>query len=36
MPEQMTVQGEILRNATTNPLDERIDPYQSMGWTPTR
>jgi hypothetical protein len=29
----MTVQGKTGRSATTNPLDERIDPYQSLGWT---
>jgi hypothetical protein len=32
MPERVTVQGKIGRSATTNPLDERIDPYQSIGW----
>jgi hypothetical protein len=29
----VTVQGKIGRSATTNPLDERIDPYQSIGST---
>ncbi len=33
MSERVTVQGKIGRSATTNPLDERIDPYQSIGWT---
>src|SRR5580704_5849003 len=27
-----TVRGKIGRSATTNPLDEGIDPYQSIGW----
>ena len=31
--EQGTVQGKIGRSATTNPLDEGIDPYQGIGWT---
>src|SRR5580692_2666027 len=29
----ITAQGEIGRSATTNPLDEGIDPHQSIGWT---
>jgi hypothetical protein len=29
----MTVQQEADRSATTNPLDERIDPYRGIGWT---
>ena len=33
MSERVTVQGKIGRSATTNPLDEGIDPYQSIGWT---
>src|SRR5208282_5675331 len=33
LSERATVQGKIGRSATTNPLDERIDPYQSIGWT---
>jgi hypothetical protein len=33
MSERVTVQGKIGRSATKNPLDERIDPYQSIGWT---
>jgi hypothetical protein len=33
MSERVTVQGKIGRSATTNPLDERIDRYQSIGWT---
>ena len=33
MSERATVQGKIGRSATTNPLDEGIDPYQSIGWT---
>jgi hypothetical protein len=33
MSERVTVQGKIRRSATTNPLDERIDPYQSIGPT---
>jgi hypothetical protein len=27
------VQRKIGRSATTNPLDEHIDRYQSIGWT---
>jgi hypothetical protein len=33
MSERATVQGKIGRSETTNPLDEGIDPYQSIGWT---
>jgi hypothetical protein len=33
MAERVTVQGKTGRSATTNPLDEGIDPYQSIGWT---
>jgi hypothetical protein len=33
MSERVTVQGKIGRSATTNPLDEGINPYQSIGWT---
>jgi hypothetical protein len=33
MSERATVQGKIGRSATTNPLYERIDPYQSIGCT---
>jgi len=33
MLERMTLQWEVARSAPTNPLDERIDPYQSIGWT---
>jgi hypothetical protein len=33
MSERVTAQGKIDRSATTNPLDERIDRYQSLGWT---
>jgi hypothetical protein len=32
MSEQVTLQSKTGRSATTNPLDERIDPYQSIGW----
>ena len=31
MSERVTVQGKISRSATTKPLDERIDQYQSIG-----
>jgi hypothetical protein len=30
VPWRVTVPGKIGRSATTNPLDERIDPYQSI------
>jgi len=30
MSEPVTAQDEIGRGATTNPLDEGIDPYQSI------
>src|ERR1700723_2499368 len=33
MLEQMTAQRKVARRATTSPLDERIDPYQCIGWT---
>jgi hypothetical protein len=33
MSERTIVQGKAGRSTTTNPLDERIDPYQSIGWT---
>jgi hypothetical protein len=33
MSERETVQGKIGRSGTTNQLDERIDPYQGIGWT---
>jgi hypothetical protein len=33
MSERVTVQGKIGRSATTNLLDERINPYQSIGGT---
>jgi hypothetical protein len=33
MSERLTVRGKIARSATANPLDERIDPYQSIGST---
>jgi hypothetical protein len=33
MSEPATVQGNISRSATTNPLNERIDSFQSIGWT---
>jgi hypothetical protein len=29
----VAVEDEISRSATTNPLDERINRYQSIGWT---
>jgi hypothetical protein len=32
MSERVTVQGKIGRSATTNLLDEGINPYQSIGW----
>jgi hypothetical protein len=32
MSERVTLQGKVGRSATTNPLDERIDPYESIGW----
>jgi len=32
MSERVTVQAKIGRSATTNPLDERINQYQSIGW----
>jgi len=31
MSERVTVQGKIGRSATTKPLDEGIDQYQSIG-----
>jgi hypothetical protein len=34
MSERVTVQGKIRKSATTNPLDERTDQYQSTGSTP--
>src|SRR5580658_8803001 len=33
MSERVTVHGNIGRSATTNLLDESIDPYQSIGCT---
>src|ERR1700679_3163887 len=33
LSERVTVQGKIGRSATMKPLDERIDQYQSLGWT---
>jgi len=33
MSGRVTVQGKIGRSATTNPLDEGINPYQSIGRT---
>jgi hypothetical protein len=32
MSQRVTLQEKIGRSVTTNPLDERIDPYQSIGW----
>src|SRR6516162_3843664 len=31
--QRVTVRGKIGRSATTNLLDERCDPYHSIGWT---
>ena len=33
MSERVAVQDEISRSATTYPLDQRIDRYQSIHWT---
>jgi hypothetical protein len=33
MSEGVTVEGNISRSATMNPLDERIDQHQSTGST---
>jgi hypothetical protein len=33
MLERVTVQSRIGKSATTKPLDERIDQYESIGWT---
>jgi hypothetical protein len=33
MSERVTVRGKIGSSATTNPLDEGINPYLSIGWT---
>jgi hypothetical protein len=33
MSERVVVQDENSRSATTNPLGERINRYQSIGWT---
>jgi hypothetical protein len=33
MSERVTFLDNLGRSATMSPLDERIDPYQSIGWT---
>jgi hypothetical protein len=33
MLERVTVQSKFARSATTKPFDQRIDWYESIGWT---
>ena len=33
MPERVTVQSGIRRGATAKPFDQRIERYESIGWT---